>query len=245
MKKIIIIFLLLIIIFTAFGYVFLKYSAQNTGSNFFNDNLRYKFARYPLMRQILGLHFDGDARADYLGLRYKTIKIKIVPMNGLYLSENTAKIFSDKIRETTVKPTAYSYYPNVSYKPTSSSEDLQKELDSLGYAWSPTEAVVYVLIASQKNDDSNLLGSTVGENGIVLFENTLANNMRSDSPKNLENYTATLLLHEFGHQIGLEHNSLPDCLMNEKTEFSDQGRLLEKLDDFCDFEKQEIKKMVF
>ena len=52
---------------------------------------------------------------------------------------------------------------------------------------------------------------------------------------------SSLLLHEFGHQLGLGHNATSGCLMNAQTEFSDGGKLLEKINDFCPDEKNQIK----
>ena len=238
--KLLVVIALFFVIIVSFGFVYFKVSAQNTGSNYFNNNLRHKFARYPIARQILGLHFDGDAKADYLANRYQNITIKIISMNGLGISEETAKVFSKRVENVTGKKTKYLFYPSIAYKPLVGMEELRKSLGAMG---SSRDAALYVFVVSQ-DADSEILGSTVLENGMVLFKNSLANNMRMDSEKNIDSYVASLLLHEFGHQIGLGHNLASGCLMNEKTEFSDGGRLLEKIDDFCEFEKKQVKNSV-
>jgi predicted Zn-dependent protease len=68
--------------------------------------------------------------------------------------------------------------------------------------------------------------------------------MRNDTMDNFDSQIVSLLLHEFGHQLGLDHNSTQGCLMNAQTEFSDRGKLLEEIDDFCDHEKNQIKNMI-
>ncbi|MFZ2189142.1 MAG: hypothetical protein WAV73_06295 [Candidatus Moraniibacteriota bacterium] len=238
--KLLVVILLVFVIIVSFGFAYLKASAQNTGSNYFNNNLRYKFARYPVARKILGLHFDGDAKADYLGNRYQNITIKIISMNGLGISDETAKVFSKRVENITGKKTKYLFYPSIPYKSLMGAEELRKSLGAMG---SSRDAAIYVFVVSQ-DADSGILGSTVLENGIGLFKNSLANDMRMDSEENVDSYVASLLLHEFGHQIGLGHNSVSGCLMNERTEFSDGGRLLEKIGDFCEFEKKQIKNSI-
>jgi hypothetical protein len=238
--KILVIIVLLGVIIISFGFVYFKVSAQNTGSNYFNDNLRHKFARYPAVRQILGLHFDGDAKADYLGNRYQNITIKIISMEGLDISDEAAEVFAKRVENITGKKTKYLFYPNIPYKSLIGAEELRKSLGSMG---SSQDAVAYVFIVSQ-DADSEILGSTVLENGMVLFKNPLTNDMWKDNEENVDSYIASLLLHEFGHQLGLGHNSVSGCLMNEKAEFSDGGRLLREINDFCEFEKKQIKKSV-
>lgn len=245
MKKIITIFFLLLVIFLIASFIYLKTSAQDLGSNFFNDNWRYEFARHPMARKILGLHFDGDAKYDYLGPRYSNITIKIIPMKGLSINNRAAESFSQKVQATTGKPTKYLVYPDIAFSLTSYREDLEKQLPEDSTVLPSQGAIIYLIVASQKKDDSNLLASTLKENGIVLFESTLENDMRSDTSQKFDEYLAGLLLHEFGHQIGLNHNAFLECLMNEKTEFSDSGSLIDMKDDFCEFEKEEIKKMKF
>jgi hypothetical protein len=166
-------------------------------------------------------------------------------MEGLSVSEETLKIFAGKVQAITGKPTRYLNYPPILFRPASNMEDLQKQLIGNSYLSSAQEAIVYLIIVGQKENDNEELGSTLQENGIVLFQNTMANNMRIDTAQNVEKYEAELALHEFGHQIGLDHNQISGCLMNEQTEFLDIGRLMEMKNDFCDFEKEQIKNMQF
>lgn len=242
MKKFLVVFILLLIILATSSYIFLKISAQSTESNFFNDNLRGKFACHPLTRKILGLHFDGDARSDYLGSRYDNITLKIVSMEGLEIDNETAELFADKIQKATEKTTKYSFHSTILFSPTTNSKNLEGIIKN-SYDLPSQGAVIYIAIASREDNDGKLLGSTLRENGIVLFKNTAMDSMRSDSAENLKGYLAALMLHEFGHQIGLDHNNIPGCLMNEETEFSDSGRLLDNKSDFCDFEREQIKQI--
>ena len=244
MKKIITTFLLLIILVSA-SFIYLKTAAQENKNNFFNDNLRYRFARYPLLRNILGLHYDGDAKYDYLGPETKNITIRIIPMEGMSVSDETVKVFFQNVQVITGKTAKYVNYPPIAFHSTSNLPDLRKQLIENNYSSPDQEAVIYLIIAGQKENDTDQLGSTLQENGIVVFQNTLMDHMRMDTPQNVEKYEAALMLHEFGHQIGLDHNPIPGCLMNEQTEFMDIGRIAEMKNDFCDVEKEQIRNMKF
>jgi hypothetical protein len=245
MKKFLIILFLLIIIAGSASYIFLKTSAQDLEKNYFNDNLRYIFARYPMFREILGLHFDGDAKSDFLGTRYKNIIIRVIPMNGLYINNETIAALAEKIQKITGKTTLYVPSQNVPFSTTSTAEELQKNMLSNSYPVTSRDVVLYLLIANQKSESEDQTGSTLRENGIVLFTGTLMKFASGSKDINIEKYQVGILLHEFGHQIGLPHNDLPGCLMNDKTEVGAGAKTSEILDDFCDFEKEQISKMVF
>jgi hypothetical protein len=51
------------------------------------------------------------------------------------------------------------------------------------------------------------------------------------------------MLHEFGHQLGLEHNDQADCIMNERIEKpSGAGEFFGQFNQtgFCDLELEQI-----
>lgn len=241
MKKILLIFSLLIIIILSFGFSLAKISAHGSESNYFNRKVRLQISRYPLMRKILSLHYDGDARADYLGEKNSLILVKVIPMNGLYISDEIMEGFVAKIQEVTKKPTHYQYSgEQFAYQQFSDFKDLSSRFDDIKRGDTLQESVLYFFIANRKQDDANQIGSTLQENGIVLFEGGLFDN----SGKKIEMFSKNIvgiLMHEFGHQIGLRHNDFSGCLMNPVQEFNGREKLKDVVVDFCDWEKTAIQ----
>jgi hypothetical protein len=245
MKKFLISVFLIIVIAVSFSFIFLRLSAQSDSDNYFNKNLRYKFARYSFFRTVLGLHFDGDARFDYLSQKYKNITIKIITMNGTDVSKKTLEILADKIQQTTGKPVKTIHVRDVQLETASSLSALRKTLASGEYAAADDGAVLYIVVANSCADAASRMGSTLDENGVVFFKKTIADSMQNDSLEKFEKFSAALLLHEFGHQIGLGHNNDYGCLMNKEVEFNGEGLLLDMNSDFCNAEKKEIAKIIY
>jgi predicted Zn-dependent protease len=245
MKKFITTFLLLILIGGIFSFIYLRVSSQSIENNFFNEKLRYKFARYPFFRKTLALHFDGDARFDYLSPKYDKITVKIITMDGLYLNNKIAESFVEKVQKTTGKNAEYVYFKSIPFASSSSMENLRKQLEKNEQISSGDEAVLYVVLAGQNSEVANRLGSTLNENGVVFFGKTAESYMRNDNGDNFQNFATSLLLHEFGHQIGLPHNDDYGCLMNKNSDFRDDGVIVDINKDFCESEKKEISEMIY
>lgn len=247
MKKFFATFLLLIVIFLCGSFVYLKFAANGSENNYFNANLREKFARYPVLRKIIGLHYDGDGKYDYLGPKYGEIAIKVVSMKGVYVSNEILRELSLKIERITNKKTSYQYLADdFPFSQVSTLESIQSQFKKQNYSISKDKADLFLIIAG-RNTDENRIGSTLKENSIVLFENSLLDATRNDALKDnvdlLEGYATSTLLHEFGHQIGLNHNEYTGCLMNEKAEFSNLPQYADIISDFCEYEKEEVGKM--
>ncbi|MCL5435701.1 MAG: hypothetical protein M1275_01310 [Patescibacteria group bacterium] len=243
MKNKLIIFGLLIIIVATFGFIGLKLSAAGPDDNYFNQHLRSDFASHPFLRQILGLHYDGDAVVDYLGSRYDGIAISVAVEAGITLAPNVLQDFADKITQVTGKKTSYSVSPalipttDVASKSPVELESSFRKLHSSGRT-----AALYVLLLGTDPEDSKLLGSTLQEDAIVLYIGALKD-FASRFPKTLPNYEFSTLLHEFGHQLGLPHNDLDNCLMNERAEHAESFIELpsDVIVDFCPQEYSELQ----
>lgn len=244
MKKFITGIILLIIIVLSFGFVWLKSSALGAENNYFNRKLRSNFAAIPAFRKFLGLHYDGDGKADYLSGRYEKILIEVDVMNNLGMQLEALDTLTAKIQDLTSKSTSYIVSDrNVPYSRELSKEEIDKVVQKYRNHKSKDDtATIYLLYGSRDQDNPNLLGITHQEYGIVLFGDAISDFTRNN-PKTSASYEASTVLHEFGHQIGLPHNGRPDCLMNEQVE---EARIyLEKPEDvvidFCEYEKEQIK----
>ncbi len=233
--------LLIIVIITTFSFIFLRVLSNSPGNNFFNDNLRRDFAKSPLLRTIFSLHFDGDAESDYLGKKYKEIIVEVDQMEGLNLSPTAESLLMTRMQEITGKKVSIIYSSTIPYKDMVSQEDL-KNYSTLYRSYNSKDiASVYVLLLSQRGDLEYHLGSTFEEYGILLFDAPLKN-FTYLYPQTYDLYLVSTALHEFGHQLGLDHNNELNCLMNETVEVSIRRPLLrDVITDFCDYEKRLIK----
>lgn len=245
MFKAIKILLLLAVIVLLAAFIYAKAGSIGPDTNYFNTHYRAKLDRYPLLRNILDLHYDGDARGDFLGPQYAKIVIEADAIEGVNVDTNFLDRLAKKIQNITGKPTSYfvsdtniTLYNLTNTDIASIARRYRNTVSGSG------SASLYVLLADRKKDEPKLLGSTYEESGIVLYINSLQD-FTKDSPSTLGNYVFSTALHEFGHQIGLDHNDNFACLMNSKAEVSDQARFdpYGVVTDFCDSEKLEIQQL--
>jgi len=244
-KKITIIFLLIIITFSGI-FIFLKSSANGSENNAFNTNWRYKFARYKIFRKTLGLHYDGDARGDYLGKTSSAITLKIILMDGLYIDQDMLGILAKKIQEITGKPTLISYATRkIPFSQQSNLNDLDKVLqEARDYESGLDRSIIFLVIANQNSAAPQNIGSTLQEDGLVLFEGDLNKNYaQNGNIEAYQQYAVSVLMHEFGHQLGLPHNEEVGCLMNKELEIDARESGEKVVTDFCEREKEDIKNM--
>lgn len=245
MKKFVLVFSLLILIALTFGFVFLKSQALGAEENYFNRHWRATFSRQPLLRFLLGLHYDGDGRADYLGQRYKSILVEVDTMDGVEPRFAALELFVKRIQEATGKPATYLLSDR---HIAGQSEIAESELEKIvnryrNYHSAGDVATLYFLYAKQMAGEPDLLGKTYQEYGIVLFADSLRR-FTADHPETLSNYEASTALHEFGHQLGLSHDEFAGCLMNTRAETDPRPlvRPSEVITDFCEQEKYELSQ---
>jgi hypothetical protein len=206
---------------------------------------RSRLAQFSLLRTIFYLHDDGDARADYLGDRYQQILLEINAMDGGEIRNEAISDLAGRMTAVTGKQVAIYYSTPIPRQETLTSADITRLEREYRRAIVPVgSAYVHVLVLPQKTDESEVLGMTVREDGLVLFADTVER-FAADSPATVPAYEASTLLHEFGHQIGLDHNDEPDCLMNARAEQGGQPRYAAQdvVTDFCPFEKQQITRL--
>jgi hypothetical protein len=244
MRKAAIIIVLALVILLSFGFVYAKGQAQGPDNNYFNTHLRSWFDRSLVMRNVLGLHYDGDGRYDYLGGKYKKILIEVDIMSELSIRTDGLNLLVQKIQDVTGKPTSYVISDkNIQYARDLTIEGIAQIVASYrNHKNSKDTAMVYLLYASRDQANPQTLGITYQEYGIVLFGDELGDFIQ-DNASTLPLYEESTALHEFGHQLGLDHNDKDSCLMNQSAEESHVA--LEKpedvVTDFCDFEKSLIR----
>jgi hypothetical protein len=247
MKRTLVIVFLLSVIVLSFGFVWLKNEARGPQTDYFNQHLRAWFDKYQPLRQILSLHYDGDGQTDYLGRHYKKILIEVDLMTALDTRLDALDNLAKHIQEVTGKPTSYIISDrDISYERTLTDEQIQAiPRQYQTFFTSGDTAVVYLMYLSRDKDHPSLLGLTYQEYGIVLFGDALRD-LTDENSNLLSSYEESTSLHEFGHQLGLQHNIQTGCLMNEFVELGDvkHQRPPDVITDFCDLEKNLIKQQV-
>ncbi|MBX4191203.1 MAG: hypothetical protein KW804_00145 [Candidatus Doudnabacteria bacterium] len=244
MRRAILAFLLLLVIFSSITFIILRVSANGAEDNFFNHKWRQKFAKDPFFRQILGLHFDGDARADYLGDKYSKIVIEVDQMIDHEIPYQALELLKKKIEQTTGKQVEILESDKIPYIENVYHDDVVEIAKKYRNVKIKNSASLYLLYLSTYEGSNDHLGSTYEEYGILLFESALKN-FTSENHDTFVNYVESTALHEFGHLIGLPHNDFQNCLLNEHAEESHVARENPEnvIVDFCDYEKKLIDEM--
>ncbi|MDP4001209.1 MAG: hypothetical protein Q8P83_03135 [bacterium] len=242
MKNIIVGLILIIIIILSLGFVTLKSLAQGSEDNFFNQEFRSQASKSALVRKILGLHYDGDASHDYLGDTKTKIIIEIDLMEGIDVPVVALDQLKQKIQEVTKKETIYLISDrNIPYKAALTDDDVNLLEESYrDFNASDDTAFLYALIVTRFNDETTI-GSTHKEFGLVLYQDALGD-VISPSDGAFGLYQSSTLLHEFGHQLGLNHNQISGCLMNEAVEIGYRVLDSQVVNDFCEIEKKLIRE---
>lgn len=247
MKKAATIIFLSAVIILSFSFVLLKILANSSDTNYFNTHWRYWFAHRAFLRQALNLHYDGDGRADYLGNRFQSILIEVDAMAGLNISDDILNVLAAKIHRATNKQTSFVYSNlGIPYQASVGPEQLKSITRRHRTYRLKDAAVVYLLLASRKQDEPKVLGSTFQEDGIILYGDAIEE-FTENSPPTFIPYAVGTALHEFGHQLGLPHNSEPDCLMNEHAEIDHTAETNpdEVVTDFCELEKNLMTTIIY
>ena len=236
---------LLLLLIAACGlFIYAKSQSLGPDTNYFNTHFRPALDRNPLMRKILSLHNDGDALSDYLGSRYDKISIEVDITEGTEADRSVLDRFAQAVQAITGKQT--SYLISDANLPFYNQNDDQ--IDSIARLYQnvfpSNTATLYVLLMDTKRGQPLLLGQTYHEDGIVIFQQAVKNFAGGNSLI-YENYDYSTLLHEFGHQIGLDHNNQEGCLMNPKADSSDRPSdyAFQIVTDFCPLEYGQINQL--
>lgn len=234
---------MVVIILLSGSLIVFNFGSLGKEDNWFNKNYRLKLAQYPILRYVIGLHYDGDGRSDYLGSRFDKIVVEIDSLEGITPNTQALEDLVSRIKDVTGKETNYlisnSDIPAFEFD----SEEVGSFIDRLRvHSSSSGAASVYVLYAGVNKDEPTLLGQTFKEYGIIVYSQAL-DNFVSQNPATKKLYESSTILHEFGHQLGLGHNDKANCLMNESAEYNHKARFRAEgvIMDFCPLELQQIR----
>jgi len=240
-------FILIIIIFTFF---IIRYSANlPQENNWFNRKFRAGFVYYPILRSVFNLHWDGDARSDYLSnKKFKKLLIEIDRYTNCQFSQKNIENIKSEIAPVVQKPLGVEIREDDIFDLSQSSlsrEDLQQIIKKYkDNKAKNSQAVFYIICLNGFKDAPTNIGLSSGEDGAVIFWDEMKE-ISSENPASFDLFFESTVLHEFGHQVGLEHSNEPECLMNERVESPGNaaGALSEIPTKFCPQELQQIENL--
>jgi hypothetical protein len=243
LKKSAIVLALIVLVFLLFSFVVLKFWSLGDDKNYFNQNLRETLAQNKMVRKILSLHYDGDARADYLGSKYKKIFIEVDVMDNYAVRLRALDKLSGEISRATRKKVSYLISDRtIPFARTITSKEIETIAKQYRNHKSGFDTVLlHFLYMSRDEENPTLLGTTFRDDTIVLFGQSIKD-VSDANEEAFVNYEASTALHEFGHQLGLPHNFEPGCIMNEaveigSTRFLDADKIRTE---FCDLEFSQL-----
>lgn len=221
-------------------FVYLKVQILGDANSSFNMTTRYTLGKYSILRDVLGLHSYGDARNWYLSGN-DGIVLEVVTAKGTQIDDQTINNFAADITMYTGKQVSIFNTEQIPGDALSNSglEDVTK---SYRHHVITGQANLFVIYAKDFSRKGQEIAKTVDEYGIVLSDKRLKQ-VTADFPAALPEYIESTLLHEFGHQLGLEHNDKSGCIMNAKAENPEaqgvfNGAYTETK--FCDFELDQL-----
>lgn len=208
-------FLLLVIILFSGIFIYLKMQSLGDEHSSFNQTTRYRLAKFGFFRTTLGLHKDGDSRAEYL-LKDTSIIIEVVQPSGSKLSDGVLDEFAKKVSEYTGRNTRIVNTDTIASGYTNEGQ-LAAIVRGNRRHFDGGSSNLFVMYVDDFPGSEKNLAKTYQDFGMVISNDRLALLTR-EYPNSLPDYQLSTLLHEFGHQIGMDHNSINGCIMNEVVE---------------------------
>jgi len=231
---------LLVVIIT---FIVLKLQVLGNENSGFNRTTRYRLGKYDWARTVLGMHSDGDAQARYLDgsgpIALIVVKPDNISLDGKVLGE-----FAARISAITGRPVSLFNQESIQ-NGILSDMDMDKIVEATRRAYLPGSQDVFVMYAEDFEGEDNEVGRTYKEYGMVLSDRKLKS-ITENATQAMDDYVLSTMLHEFGHQIGLDHNNGKDCIMNEEVEsprkaYEFSGKYTPT--DFCQQELDEIRQL--
>lgn len=249
MKKVSIALLILFII-CIFSFAAIRYFAnEKSQDNWFNDHWRPALARYPLARTVFNLHWDGDARANYLLSKpFSKLLLVIDREENCQLSPAVLDQVQTKINAAIQKPSGVTSRESrvfVAMEDSMSNQQIHQVADRYRISrLAKDTAVLYVLCLGSYASAPSNIGLTVNEDGLAIFWSTISQ-LSNNNPSVRDEYIVSTILHEFGHQLGLNHVQDPGCIMSSAVESpgSVAAFRLPSVTDYCPAERAMIDQI--
>lgn len=221
--------------------IFLYVGIENRGDeqNAFHRNVKSNIVKIHWLRSFLRLHDAGDASYDLLHTP-GPFEFVVTAMEGIPVDRDALQIFVDSVTRDTGIAASFA----VSQAPIPFSDQIPDENIHVLLANSVKKTggkKIYMYLVSRNASRPTLLGLTHGDRGIMLYVSAIED-VTNNNPAASSAYLLSTALHEFGHQLGLQHTMQKKCIMNEYVEvYTDQNKDLSTPTDFCDSEKQQIQ----
>lgn len=207
--------ILLLVIGGCTAFIFLKIQSLGPENSSFNQTTRYTLGKYPIVRYILGLHLDGDARAEYL-VGNSPIVVEIVQAPNAHLTEAVIKQFTDKVTKYTGRQTSVINVDII--KPGILNDvDLSEVVKNYRRHIFPGQPNLFVIYANDFAGGESEAARTYKEFGMVISDSKLSA-VTGPYKEGLDQYIISTMLHEFGHQLGLDHININGCIMDADVE---------------------------
>jgi predicted Zn-dependent protease len=214
--------LLVLFILLSATFIYLKVQVLGGENSSFNQTTRFKLGKYPWARSLFGLHNDGDARAWYLSGE-GPIVVEVVKAEGVGVDERTLERFISDIEKYTGREVIM-FNEEMFQRGRLSEADLDVVVNDHRHRAADSQPNLFIMFTEDFERQNGEVGKTYKEFGIVL-STTRLREISAAYPDSLSEYVESTLLHEFGHQIGLQHNEGIKCIMNEKVEKPNPGGL--------------------
>ena len=107
-------------------------------------------------------------------------------------------------------------------------------------------AVLYLMCLPSFAEGPSNIGVTFKHDGIIIFNDTIQDIVGQSETLAVRLLQLSTMVHEFGHQLGLDHMGAEHCVMNEKFETPSLNSLLyinEMPSDFCPESVAEIERI--
>jgi predicted Zn-dependent protease len=208
-------FCLCLIILALGIFIYLKVETLGSSTSSFNQTTRFQLGRHQIWRSLLNLHQPGDARATYL-LGNTPIDIEVDQPDSDNLPDSVIQQFAAQVTAVTGRMTNV-YDMDSLPSGTLTDADIAHAVQVDKRQYNLNDPIVFIIYADDFTTSTNEVGKTVEEFGMVISNYQLTQ-LTLGYPDALPQYQESTMLHEFGHQLGLDHNQQTGCIMNPDIE---------------------------
>jgi hypothetical protein len=236
-------FLLSVFIIVCGVFIYVKVQSLGDANSYFNQGTRFKLGKHKIFRTVFSLHNDGDARAEYL-YGNGPIIIEIVRPTSLTLTDQTIQKFADKVTEYTGRPTTIKSDSYIEDK-VLTEEDIENIVDQKRRYGDMTQTSIFIIYATDFSHGQTQIARTYKEFGMILSDRQMFDLVRKNQRVKQE-YAASTMLHEFGHQLGIDHIEDEQCVMASSVETPDRTRFFFSdvtPQSFCEQEMEELNRI--